>query len=92
MVDELADALGVEQPLHLDGFVVIQTRDEHALLSRGVQACGNAGDLRCRLTRAVDHLRHALAQPALQIHLGVSQILERRRLQLDQRIIRCDLA
>ena len=62
-----------------------KARDEYGLLAVLQHRAGDAEYLLLRLARAVDDLRHALADAAVHVHLGVfTDLLEGPHLQLQR--------
>ena len=63
--------------------------DEHGFLPVFKHGLRDAEDVLPRLARAVDHLRHALADAAVQIHLGVvAELLDGLHLESQHRVPR----
>ena len=68
-----------------------QARDEDGLLPVFHHGLRNAQDVLLRLARAVDHLRHALADAAVKVHLGIfTDLLKRLHLELERRVLGAD--
>jgi hypothetical protein len=75
-----------EARLHARGGLRIRARDEH-VVRVFEQAPGNGDNLLRGLAFAEDHLRHAVAQRAMVVHLGEAQIFERHVAQAVQRAV-----
>ena len=73
---------------HQGGGLPAHAGDEHGLLPRLPHGPCDAQDVLRGLARAVDDLGHALAQPPVQIHLGVGpELPDGRGLQLQNRLL-----
>ena len=71
---------------HARGGLRIRPRDQH-VARVFEQAPGDGDNLLRRLAFTEDHLRHAVAQRAMVVHLGEAQILERHVAQAVQRAV-----
>ena len=56
------------------GLFPVQPGDQHPALAVFQHQLQNTGDLLGGLARPVDHLRGALAQPPVEVHLGVADV------------------
>ena len=73
---------------HVSRRLLAHPRDEHCLLPPVPEGGGDARNLLRRLSRAVDDLRRALAQPPVAVDLRKAQILKRGHFQLQRRVLR----
>ena len=83
------------QRVHLGNLVrrfLRDARDHDVLLPALAHGGHDADDVLVGLSRAVDHLGHALPQLAVVVDLGKAEILKRLKLQLRDGVVRRELA
>ena len=72
---------------HDFGLLRIQSGDQRGALARGLHAVQDAADLLGGLALAVDHLGRALAQRAVVVHLGVTDVRKGLGFERVQRLL-----
>ena len=76
--------------LHIGRFLFIHPGDQHIFLTVVPEACQDAGNLLCGLSRAVNYLSRTLAELAVQVYLGIAQVLKGLLLQMQQCLVHRD--